>query len=578
MNRWLSAILVAVVTVSSISPQLSVREVTASEEIYNGTYGAQLGNAGEDYGKIIYDTMVQEYVYQNGEKGNSTGKYTDLAQPVSDGGIVNVGLSGIEYNGSAKTKEQVLSNIEQWASQQKEVLSCAVREAFDAFAKDYPQVYWIRTMGMQADVQIVLTTEDEVVSGKAVIGTVTLLPGEYFTGASDYIAKFNEGVINVESTLVKRYGINKATETYKIARYLHDYLAEVLDYVSSSEQREIHTHTPMAVFVEDYNLGDRLVCEGYSKAFKILCDRFDVECALLIGKAVNISGGTESHMWNAVRTEDGKWYAVDVAWDDQKQKVYHNFLLAGMNSKGFFNLYKDGHAAENTFSNYDNSKKFAIPQIAENGFDMKDETLVIFDGQSENVTGGNDNGTVEKPTVQKPVTDSTTSSTNTGVKDDSSQNVVVDKKYYKWTVYGIKKATYTGKRIKQKVKIKCDGVVLKEGKDYKLSYKKNINAGKATMVIKPIGKYSGMKSLSTSFTINKASVNKASANRLGTYKYKKGKAIKPNVKLTFNGKTLKKGKDYTVKYQNNKKKGKALVIIKGKGNFKGTKKISFKIK
>ena len=41
--------------------------------------------------------------------------------------------------------------------------------------------------------------------------------------------------------------------------------------------------------------------------------------------------------------------------------------------------------------------------------------------------------------------------------------------------------------------------------------------------------------------------------------------------------TLKKGRDYTVSYRNNKKVGKATVIITGKGWFKGTKKVTFRI-
>ena len=56
-----------------------------------------------------------------------------------------------------------------------------------------------------------------------------------------------------------------------------------------------------------------------------------------------------------------------------------------------------------------------------------------------------------------------------------------------------------------------------------------------------------------------------------------GKAKKPTVTVTLNGKTLKKNTDYTVKYTNNKKVGKATVTITGKGNYTGTKTATFKI-
>lgn len=56
-----------------------------------------------------------------------------------------------------------------------------------------------------------------------------------------------------------------------------------------------------------------------------------------------------------------------------------------------------------------------------------------------------------------------------------------------------------------------------------------------------------------------------------------GKAIKPAVTMTFNGDKMVKGTDYTVKYTNNTKVGKATVTISGKGNFDGTAKLTFKI-
>ena len=58
---------------------------------------------------------------------------------------------------------------------------------------------------------------------------------------------------------------------------------------------------------------------------------------------------------------------------------------------------------------------------------------------------------------------------------------------------------------------------------------------------------------------------------------KTGKAIKPDVKVKVSGKTLKKKRDYTVKYKKNKKRGTATITIKGKGNYSGSKKVKFKI-
>lgn len=57
-----------------------------------------------------------------------------------------------------------------------------------------------------------------------------------------------------------------------------------------------------------------------------------------------------------------------------------------------------------------------------------------------------------------------------------------------------------------------------------------------------------------------------------------GRPIKPTPKVTYGGTTLKLNTDYTLRYQNNTKIGTAKIIITGKGNYTGSKTISFAIK
>ncbi|MGN0382918.1 MAG: transglutaminase domain-containing protein [Eubacterium sp.] len=62
-----------------------------------------------------------------------------------------------------------------------------------------------------------------------------------------------------------------------------------------------------------------------------------------------------------------------------------------------------------------------------------------------------------------------------------------------------------------------------------------------------------------------------------TFKYT-GYGRTPRVKIKDGIYTLKKGKDYTVTYKNNKEKGTALIILKGIGKYKGKKRLTFTIK
>lgn len=56
-----------------------------------------------------------------------------------------------------------------------------------------------------------------------------------------------------------------------------------------------------------------------------------------------------------------------------------------------------------------------------------------------------------------------------------------------------------------------------------------------------------------------------------------GSAITPSVTVTYNGKTLTKGTDYTIAYSNNVNAGIATITITGKGNYTGSRTINFSI-
>ncbi|MBQ4118987.1 MAG: fibronectin type III domain-containing protein [Clostridia bacterium] len=74
-------------------------------------------------------------------------------------------------------------------------------------------------------------------------------------------------------------------------------------------------------------------------------------------------------------------------------------------------------------------------------------------------------------------------------------------------------------------------------------------------------------------------IKQAKSFKLSTTAYTyNGKAKKPSVTVKDSaGKKLVKNKDYTVSYKNNTKVGKATVTIKLKGNYTGTKTLTFKI-
>lgn len=98
----------------------------------------------------------------------------------------------------------------------------------------------------------------------------------------------------------------------------------------------------------------------------------------------------------------------------------------------------------------------------------------------------------------------------------------------------------------------------------------------ATTLPNPTVTLAPAKAVTPTVAPEKISLKKAVAAKLST-QYYYGKAVKPKVKITYQGKVLKKDRDYKLSYKNNKKAGTGKIIITGKGNYTGTKTVTFKI-
>lgn len=92
---------------------------------------------------------------------------------------------------------------------------------------------------------------------------------------------------------------------------IHDYLCINMDYdipaVDDESKADPDADNPYGMLVGHYG-----ICSGYASTFKLFMDCFDIECIIVEGKA---NGLEEDHAWNKIHI-DGKWYNVDVTWDD----------------------------------------------------------------------------------------------------------------------------------------------------------------------------------------------------------------------------------------------------------------------
>lgn len=167
------------------------------------------------------------------------------------------------------------------------------------------------------------------------------------------------------------------------------------------------------------------------------------------------------------------------------------------------------------------------------------------------------------------------------------------------TIKGIKDVNYTGTAVTFSYKdvkvIYMDGTTkareLKWGQDFTVKYAKNINKGTASITFTGLEEGGFIGKITKKFKINAIDIadetqviRAASMKDIKVIYDKAGvKPVDEIVLKTTSGKQLKAGVDYTISYKNNKKAATAFeekaptIVIKGKGNYKGTFSVAFTI-
>lgn len=167
---------------------------------------------------------------------------------------------------------------------------------------------------------------------------------------------------------------------------------------------------------------------------------------------------------------------------------------------------------------------------------------------------GNYKGTLEKTFVIKP---------------KNLKNVMSD---------DIEDQNYAGKAIEPEVEVYEEKylVYLEKGKDYTVTYKNNVNAGTATVIIEGMGNYEGVIEKSFAIKPMRLADEWVQLDNVSDCIYT-GKEQEIEFKLAHDNVVLTKGRDYTVTYKNNIDIGKATVKISGIGNYIGNVSREFTI-
>jgi hypothetical protein len=182
-------------------------------------------------------------------------------------------------------------------------LTNAFQLAINAFLLDHPEVFYLDVTKMY------MFTE-----------STTTIKGTTFKisiGPDSGVSYLSEGFNSRSDVLIAEDNINTALykiksslsgDIYNQIKQVHNYLIDTIDYDSESDSDLSHG-------IYGALVNKSAVCDGYTKAFKFILDNLGISCVEVCGIAQNSSGDTESHAWNDVLI-NGKWYAIDVTWDD----------------------------------------------------------------------------------------------------------------------------------------------------------------------------------------------------------------------------------------------------------------------
>ncbi len=239
-----------------------------------------------------------------------------------------------------------------------------VQQAYDAFIYDYPEAFWLGSCSYTVSYQ---PSSNAYKNGEPVVcylRSIKVKPNERYAGAGDpaEIAAFQQAVEQTAAEIKETF--SDQPDRYEQVLAIHDYLCTHVSYKENS-----YAHTAAGVFLKNREV----VCEGYAKAFKILCGRFGIPAVLIPGGALKSNGTREGHMWNYVQMEDGFWYMLDTTWDDQKTYISRKYFLSGGEEKGFTGntIAVERQELYTNFSKSEYSVNFALPVLSDQGYSAR---------------------------------------------------------------------------------------------------------------------------------------------------------------------------------------------------------------
>ena len=226
----------------------------------------------------------------------------------------------VDENGSPRLSENAVNAVQNNAAFD---LSLIV----NSLLADFPyQLYWYEKTRETKGTGYELAAQYDVAEGVykiEIVGSISFnfpvspefAAGEY--SVDNTIGQSIQESVENANTIMSEY--STATDYDKLCGYKNS-ICDLVSYnYEAAGDSDSYGNPWQMIWVFDGDPATNVVCEGYSKAFKYLCDGTDFNADISsITVTGTIRGGTDEgpHMWNIVNMEDGNNYLVDVTNSD----------------------------------------------------------------------------------------------------------------------------------------------------------------------------------------------------------------------------------------------------------------------
>lgn len=346
-----------------------------------------------DYAKAFYNRLVRE--------SSPDGALVDVTKAdsitLSDGKTAyafTVTLSGEFFFDASKDRNEIQTRRNTAGNIAAEIgrimnknwrtaVACMI-SAENAFDRDHPEVFWIGGKSRWAtDISVGnLRYCEDIGRGSYVQHIYYILQGGDF---DIRVEEYRDTEFLRETIAVRDEAVETIIEN--MPAYGTDY--EKISYFNSLLTRQNGYNTMDDVYDMPHDSRECIsalvgrcgeegpVCEGYARAFKVLCDAAGIPCVITDGLAKTYADREEvMHMWNSVQA-DGKWYAADITWNDpatvgitSAESGYESekWLLVGSDTVVNGMMFDESHTVHN--------------QVTEPGVQFMNEPVIEKEGYS----------------------------------------------------------------------------------------------------------------------------------------------------------------------------------------------------